>query len=464
MAAKKKGSQKPTDKIVLPYKKSHGGDAVKLYGSTGKKAQKWQSDLLKDMMAYNKDGQWVHTRFGYSVPRRNGKNEAIAARELWGLKNGERIAHTAHRTKTSRTGWLRLCDLLDKANIPYKSIRAEGRETITLKENGATIEFRTRSSKGGLGEGFDLLVIDEAQEYTDDQESALKYVVSDSRNPQTIFLGTPPTPISSGTVFTKYRRDTLAGAKVNAGWYSWEVHNEHDPTDKAYWYKTNPSLGTILSERAILDEVGDDVIDFNIQRLGLWIKYNQKSAITKGEWEALKVNKVPKLTGKLSIGIKYGHDGTNVAVSVAVRTTDGRNFVEAIDCQGRRNGNAWILDFIQNVPVGAIIVDGASGQRLLEEELKQEKLLKPILPTVKEVINANNIFEQCLTSGTICHMNQPALMQSVSNVEKRAIGSNGGFGYQSLNDGIEVALMESMILANWGLNEIKPKAKQRISY
>ena len=464
MAAPKKGSQKPTEKIVLPYKKSLGGDAVELYNSTGRTAQEWQEKLLKDMMAYNKNNQWVHTRFGYSVPRRNGKNEVIAARELWGLKNGERIAHTAHRTKTSRTGWLRLCDLLEKANMPYKSIRAEGRETITLKENGATIEFRTRSSKGGLGEGFDLLVIDEAQEYTDDQESALKYVVSDSKNPQTVFLGTPPTPISSGTVFTKFRRDTLAGSKVNAGWYSWEVGEEQEPTERKYWYLTNPSLGTILTERAILDEVGEDKIDFNIQRLGLWIKYNQKSAITKGEWEALKLEVMPKLTGKLSVGIKYGHDGTNVAMSIAVKTSKGKAFVEAIDCQGRRNGNAWILDFIANADVGAVVVDGASGQKLLEDELKQNRLMKPILPTVKEVINANNIFEQCLTNGSICHMNQPALMQSVSNVEKRAIGSNGGFGYQSMNDDIEVALMESMILANWGLNEIKPKVKQRISY
>ena len=464
MAAPKKGSQKPTEKIALPYRKSLGGDAVKLYNTTGKSAQKWQADLLKDMMATNSNKQWVHTRFGYSVPRRNGKNEVVAARELWGLKNGEKIAHTAHRTKTSRTGWLRLCDLLDKAKMPYKSIRAEGRETITLKENGATIEFRTRSSKGGLGEGFDLLVIDEAQEYTDDQESALKYVVSDSRNPQTIFLGTPPTPISSGTVFTKFRKDTLAGAKVNAGWWSWEVDGEKEPSDKAFWYKTNPSLGTILTERAILDEVGDDSLDFNIQRLGLWIKYNQKSAITKNEWESLKVDKMPKLSGQLSVGIKYGHDGTNVAMSIAVKTADGKAFVEAIDCQNRRNGNAWMLEFIQKADVGAVIVDGASGQKLLEDELKANKLIKPILPTVKEVINANNIFEQCLTSGTICHKNQPALMQSVSNVEKRAIGSNGGFGYQSMNDAIEVALMESMILANWGLSEIKPKVKQKISY
>ena len=64
------------------------------------------------------------------------------------------------------------------------------------------MEFRTRTGTGGLGEGFDLLVIDEAQEYEADQESALKYVVTDSKNPQKqSFVGTPPTPISSGTIF-----------------------------------------------------------------------------------------------------------------------------------------------------------------------------------------------------------------------------------------------------------------------
>ena len=96
--------------------------------------------------------------------------------------------------------------------------------------------------------------------------------------------------------------------------------------------------------------------------------------------------------------------------------------------------------------------------------MKASKLIKPILPTVKEVINANNIFELALTSGELCHMNQPALMQSASNCEKRAIGHNGGFGYQSMSDEIEVALLDSVILANWGLGQMKPKVKQRISY
>ena len=460
------GSQIPTIAVVIPYTESLGSEAIELYEQTDRKAQEWQKTMIEEIMARNEEGLWTHTRFGYSVPRRNGKNEVASIREMWGLKQGEKIMHTAHRTKTSRTAWERLTMLLDKAGIKYKSIKAEGRESITLPETGGKIDFRTRSAKGGLGEGFDLLVIDEAQEYTDDQESALKYVVSDSKNPQTLLCGTPPTPISSGTVFTKFRKDTIQGKKQNAGWVSWEVDKEENPNDREIWYQTNPSLGTILTERAIADEIGEDTIDFNIQRLGLWIRYNQKSAITKAEWESLKLSKAPKLEelhGKLAVGIKFGHDGTNVALSVAVKTKDGKTFVSSYDCRPRREGNAWIMDFLSHVPVGAVVIDGQSGQKLLADELKGFKP-KPILPTVKEVINGNNLFEQCLTNGSICHLGQEALTQSVSNCEKRAIGSSGGFGYKSLNEQIEVALLESVILANWGLSEMKPVRKQRINY
>lgn len=51
-----------------------------------------------------------------------------------------------------------------------------------------------------------------------------------------------------------------------------------DVNDVEAWYKTNPSLGTVLTERKIEDEIGEDTIDFNIQRLGLWIQYNLKIA------------------------------------------------------------------------------------------------------------------------------------------------------------------------------------------
>ena len=176
------GRQTPTTSYVLPYKDSLGESAIELYEQGGRAAMEWQKLLIEDIMAVDADGLWVHSRFGISLPRRNGKTEVFMMREKKGLELGEHILHTAHRTSTSHSAWERMCRELDHSHISYASIRAKGAESITL-ENGARIEYRTRSSKGGLGEGFDLLVIDEAQEYGDDEESALKYVVSDSRNP-----------------------------------------------------------------------------------------------------------------------------------------------------------------------------------------------------------------------------------------------------------------------------------------
>lgn len=466
--AKRKGRQKPTAAVIIPYKQSKGKEAIEIYKRTKRKPHEWQKLLIKDMMA-RRGKLWTHSKFGYSVSRRNGKNEIIAIRELWGLDNGEQILHTAHRTSTSHAAWERLCQLLAEAGYiegeDFKSYKQFGFESITMLKTRGRINFRTRSSKGGLGEGYDLLVIDEAQEYTDDQESALKYVISASPNPQTIMCGTPPTPVSSGTVFTKYRKAVLGGCKNSWGWAEWSVEEQSDPYDKDLWYETNPSLGLTLTERAIQDEIGPDEIDFNVQRLGLWLKYNQKSAISKIEWEELQVEALPKLKGSLCIGIKYGHDGKHVALSVAVKTEDDRIFVEVVDCRDIRAGTDWIIAFLkQSKHVASVAIDGANGQALLAKEMKDVKLKEPILPTVRDFIAANAEFERGIYSKRLCHADQPSLTQCVSNCEKRSIGANGGFGYRALQEGIEIALMDSAILAYWQVNKLKEVKPQRISY
>ena len=463
MATKRKGNQNPTQSLILSTKRSDYKDAIEIYETSKRKAQKWQKNLIKAILSKTSKGLWKHTKFGYSLPRRNGKNEVIVIRELFALKNNEKVLHTAHRTTTSHSAWERLTSILDKSGIAYNSLRAAGREMVEVS-GGGRVDFRTRSSKGGLGEGFDLLIIDEAQEYTDDQESALKYVVTDSKNPQTIFCGTPPTPVSSGTVFTNLRNKALNQETKNTGWAEWSVSEQTDPRNIESWYLTNPSLGTIFTERSVEDEIGSDEIDFNIQRLGLWIKYNQKSAISETDWGLLKVNKVPNLRGKLFAGIKYGADGTNVAMSIAVKTEDERIFVESIDCQTVRNGNLWIINFLKNADVAEVVIDGQSGQKILFDEILDYKLRKPILPTVKEVVVANSMWEQGIFQKTICHKDQPSLTKVATNCEKRFIGVSGGFGYKSQYEDNDIALMDSALLAHWICSISKPPKKQKIKY
>lgn len=471
MADERIGCQTPSQAFVLPYELTDGARAVEIYNSTGYKAQEWQELLLYDILAFNDDGLWVHTSFGYSLPRRNGKNEVVTIREMYGLMElGEQIMHTAHRTSTTHTAWERLLNRLKKAGAKIvSSYRASGKEHIEL-ENGGKIEFRTRTSKGGLGEGYDLLVIDEAQEYQDDQETALKYVISDSANPQTIFLGTPPTSVSSGTVFLNFRNSVLQGKGQDSAWEEWGVRNRVDLWDKEAWYLANPALGTHLKERAIISEIGKctndaKVIDELIQRFGMWFQYNQKSAISEEEWKSYACKELPALEGKLFLGVKYSHNGESVSVAVAVRTADDRVFLEALGCEDKRKGNDWIISLIRQLDLEKVIIDGKNGQDLLAAELKDAKVRKkPILPKVDDIVMANSAFEQARFDGKICHMNQRSLMQSASNCEKRAIGSRGGFGYQSIKEGVDVSLLEAAVLAYWACASTKKsKKKQKVS-
>ena len=464
---KRLGRQTPTKSVVLPYENTYGKEAIDIYEKTGRQAQDWQKLLIYDILSYNDEGLWIHTKFGYAVPRRNGKNEVITIREMYGLIEGEQVLHTAHRTPTSSSAFYRLLKLLEDAGYKdkhdYIAHKQYGLETIEFPSSDGKVSFRTRTSKGGLGEGFDLMIIDEAQEYQDDQETTLKYVVSSSKNPQTLFCGTHPTMVSSGTVFMKMRNKALSGETENTGWAEWSVDSMTDVHDVEAWYETNPSLGTIFTERIIKDEIGDDDLDFNIQRLGYWSKKNLKSFISEVQWNECKLTSLPELKGKLYVGIKFGIDGQNVAMSIACKTTNEKVFVESIDCQPRLNGNKWMLRFLKQADIASITIDG-NGSATLEEELKDMKLKHIIIPKTSEVITANDVFKTSLDQGLVVHMGQPSLAQSVSNCQKRLIGSQGGYGYQSIKEGIDICLMESMVFAFWQAKTAKERRKQVIHY
>ena len=462
------GNQFPTQSVILPYEKSLYQEAVDFYHKTKCKCYEWQLNMLKPIMAVEDDGLWVHQKFGYSIPRRNGKTEVVYILELFALERGLSTLHTAHRISTSHSSFEKLKKYLEESGYvegeDFNSIKAKGQERLELYKSGGVIQFRTRTSSGGLGEGFDFLVIDEAQEYTTEQESALKYTVTDSPNPMTIMCGTPPTPVSSGTVFTDYREKTLFGQSKYAGWAEWSVEDMTKIDDVEAWYNSNPSMGYHLNERKIEAELGEDELDHNIQRLGYWPKYNQKSAISAKEWQDLKVKMLPILRGPLFVGVKYGNDGANVAMSVAVKTLSGKIFVETLDCQSIRNGNQWLINFFKEANIESVVIDGQSGQSILTNEMKDFRLKAPVLPTVKEIINANASWEQGIYQKNICHAGQPSLEKVVTNCDKRNIGTSGGFGYKSQFDDMDICLMDSALLAHWACHNAKPKKKQQIRY
>lgn len=478
MKQKRIGRQTPTLGKTLPYKHTKGPEAVDLYNRTGRTAMEWQASLIYDIMGLDEDEMWTHSRFGLSVPRQNGKNEVTAIRELWGLLHGERMLHTAHRSSTSRAAWRRLIALLDGLGITEKPVNAKeaqgyragkskGQENILMDPElgGGSIEFRTRTTTNAIGESFDLVVIDEAQEYQPEHASALKYTISASLNPQLIYTGTPPTLYSSGVLFPQYRKNVLLDGQKRAGWAEWSVdENPRDLKDKELWYETNPSLGITISERTIEDElIESDPIDFAVQRLGLWLTYSQQSAISRPDWEALAVTTLPELVGKLGIGVKFAKDGGSCSMSLAVKTADGHKFVECLGCHPMRDGLDWLLLMFKSTAGQylKVVVDGANGYEMLAKAMKNAGLPAPYAPTTKDYIDANALFEQDVFQKNLQHMQQPAVVQVVTNCAKRPIGSSGGFGFKSQSLDYDISIMDSLILASWCVDAFKPAEGRR---
>ena len=101
---------------------------------------------------------------------------------------------------------------------------------------------------------------------------------------------------------------------------------------------------------------------------------------------------------------------------------------------------------------------------MLDDDMRDSKIKGAVLPTVKEVIKANSLWENGIYQRTICHAGQPSLTKVVTNSDKRNIGTNGGFGYRSQFDDMDISLMDSAMLAHWACTEFKPKAKQKVRY
>ena len=64
MTEVRKGEQKPTQSVVLPYTETKGQEAVDIYNSSGRTAQEWQELMISDILAVNDEGLWVHTTCG----------------------------------------------------------------------------------------------------------------------------------------------------------------------------------------------------------------------------------------------------------------------------------------------------------------------------------------------------------------------------------------------------------------
>lgn len=473
------GSQEPRIKIEPHYSSTDGEDAVLLMETYGNKLDKWQTDIVNCWLGKDNSGKYIITSAGLSVPRQNGKNVCLEAREFYGLLvNGEKILHTAHQVKTAKKSFRRLAAMFTDKRHPeitdtVKNIRyTNGEECIEL-DNGGTIEFSARSRQAARGfDGISVVVYDEAQELTDDQVEAIMATLSASATGtrQIIYTGTPPYPRCPGEVFRRRRTICLNDPGKHDSWHEWSVAGdsveEIKTDDTSLWYMTNPALGIRLSEDFTTEEYRSMSKDgFCRERLGWWspvLTEASENAIDIQKWnECASLEKKPE--GKTAYGIKFSNDGSEVVLCGAVIDSEGNYRISEIDRKNTGQGIRWLSDWLNERYNKAccVVIDGRNGTDLLIDRISDTWKIKGsiVKPSAKDVIAATTLIVDAINENKLSwYQYQEDLNDSAQTSIKRPISGGYGFG------GDNSIPIEGCALALWGAKTSKrdPSKKMRI--
>lgn len=462
------GCQVPRFRIAPKYDQTELR-AVKLLKAGGLLLDPWQADILDDWMAMTPGKKWICKTCGGSVPRQNGKTLIMQGRAEAGMMlYGERVLYTSHLQKTSTETFEEMASFFDSQALKkyVKDIKtALGREQIILT-NGGRIKFLARTRNGGRGQHGDLLIFDEAQELDENSQASFIPAISASLNPQTIYMGTPPDPTVTGTVFRGIRDKAIKGETTTTAWFEFSVGEIGDVADKRRWFECNPALGRRIQISTIEGEFEQMPADtFARERLGWWtpvVVHKLDYAIPADLWDAC-VSEEEKPEGKTAFGIKFSSDGAEVVLCGAVIPKDGKARISIIDRKPTGLGTQWLADWLNQRynKASCVVIDGKNGVDVLVDKIASTWRIKGsvIRPRATDVIAAVGMLMDGLTEQTLTwYKKQDMLRESAITSVKRPISGGWGFG------GEDSTPIEACALALWGAKTSKrdPSRKMRV--
>jgi hypothetical protein len=421
-------------------------------------------------MGERADGQWATPRVGLAVPRQNGKGAIIEARELAGLLAfGEQmIIHSAHDQKTARVGFDRIAAYFENYDDLRRKVKQVGaalnREYIELR-TGQVLRFLARSKSSGRGFSADCLILDEAQELSDDTWAAILPTTSARPNPQIWLLGTPPTPAMNGEVFTRFRLAGLEGKDGRLCWCEWSAPADCDLDDPTIWAATNPSLGadretgvtfeSIADERHALDDTA-----FGRERLGMWDEASTQRVIPLDAWTHC-TDQASRASDRLALAVDVSPDRSIASVALAGQRRDGLWHIELDE---HRNGVGWLLDHItarcERNEIRAVVIDGASPAASIVDALKLRRI-KVTTTGPRDMAQACGSFFDGSLEGWLRHIDQPQLNMALGAARKRALGD--AWAWNRKNTVSDITPLVACTLALWGAQSSTVKKPSRSS-
>lgn len=442
------------------YSLAHAERCIKFAAGYGLVLDPWQQTDVRSWLRESKSGLWCASTWATSVPRQNGKNGGLEAVELYLMVAlNLKILHTSHLLSSARKAFKRLMYFFGrKVNDPDAKFpelnalvveirKTNGQEAIELK-GGGLIEVGARTGGAGRGSSFDVLVVDEAQEYEEDEQEALEPTTSasPSGDPVTIYMGTPPREVSErGAPFMAVRVSALSGKSKTIAWVEHSADGDLDSmtdaelavfvADRNHWAEANPALGIRIKLRTIEAEFEKwSARSFARERLNMWPSISSsESAIPADKWVARALDEVPEDWPLAAVGIDMNPERTAITLAVAAWSPDGVHveLVDSTEADERFDEMlseqivAWLWKRChRRIPV---VLDAYTPARSLEPLLKKRKMMVRVLGAGELAQACGGFYDAVVKDKTLSHFDQPQLNASIGGAVKDPFGKSGAW-------------------------------------
>lgn len=449
------GSQRPRIFRTPTHTYSSGPDAVDFMRLTGTEPDEWQEWVLAQALAERDDGRFIPLEVGLCVPRQNGKNYILEARMLAGIFvfSEKEIIYSAQALRTARKAHRSLAQLIRRTPFLFrrvlgykgqhhradiKGIKSSGIELSIEFDNGAKIEFVTRTKDTVRGFTGDLVIIDEAYDVDPDEVAAMLPTMAARTaqgSPQVWYTSSAARSHSDFLRALRTRAEAPEGRERLLCYMDWSTAPDIEtdgtklefPTEELVeaLYESNPGLGRrITLEYALETEWGamsDD--NFRCERLGIPVPIGSDDFIPSTDWTRCRddeliaavedAGEVEQGLRDVRLSVDVSPDRSRAAIGLAGIRGDGRVHVEAVD-QG--DGVDWVPRALAdlwaaNNDFPVLVQMGSSAEDLVPDIRKAGVPARPV--ALREYAAACGRMLDGIKDQQIAHVEQESLDAAV---------------------------------------------------
>lgn len=465
-----KGRQEPEFESKFPGDEFEGDRCGRFGARIGLRLMPWEWRTLKAVLSLQAadewgDRLWTHRDVAIECTRQQGKTLLVVLLILFHLFvfRTKRIVYTAQRWSTASDVFDRVWAVIDrvpslKKRLADKPTKAGNRGVIRLT-NGAKAEFGPRSQDFGRGyTEVDLLIIDEAYDVDPGQEGNLTGAQSAAKNPQTLYLSTPPVADEHPKCHILAGLHRLGHQNAPDLYYAlYAAPRDMTRDNPDAWALAQPSYGVATNEREIRSKLqkartpAQQAI-FDADYLG-WGDYPPDDAdlgspIPDSVWNE-QYDPDVVLVGSRTIAVHRARNRAFWTLEAAQYTDDGRVHLEhgPLRVATRAEALEYIVTKVAEWNPAALVID-AKSQAAELVPLLIDAGIEPTLTNQTDLARACGGFLDDALAGRLSHSNQLFLNNAVASAAMRELPA-GGFAWDD-PDG-SVAPLVGASLAHWAL-------------